>query len=105
MGIFSRFPNTEVSPKGSYSASQTKKAELHAENGGGIDRYYADRLPCRPGQASSAARSLLPMESTMFASENCSKAGCFVEAALPAVGPVVALIWMLSIAAFSCWAM
>jgi hypothetical protein len=44
------------------------------------------------------------MESEMFASENCSKVGCFLEAALPAVAPVVGLIWMLSIAAFSCWA-
>jgi hypothetical protein len=69
-------------------------------------RLLLCRLPvCRPGQASGDRKSLLPMESTMFASENCSKVGCFVEAALPAVGPFVALIWMLSIAALSCWAM
>ena len=37
----------------------------------------------------------------MFASENCTKVGCFLEAALPAL----ALIWMLSIATFSSWAM
>jgi len=40
----------------------------------------------------------------MFASESCSKVGCF-EAALPAIAPAVALVWMLSIAAFSCWEM
>ena len=45
------------------------------------------------------------MEGEMFASENCSKVGCFLEAALPAVAPAVALISMLSIAALSCWAM
>lgn len=41
----------------------------------------------------------------MFASENCSKVGCFLEAASPVIAPVVALIWMLSIAAFSARAM
>jgi hypothetical protein len=41
----------------------------------------------------------------MFASENCSKVGCFLEGALPVVAPAVALIWMLSIAAVSGWAM
>jgi hypothetical protein len=41
----------------------------------------------------------------MFASENCSKVGCVLEGALPIIAPAVALIWMLSIAAFSCWAM
>ena len=41
----------------------------------------------------------------MFASESCSKIGCFLEAALPVIGPAVALVWMLSIAAFACWAM
>jgi len=40
----------------------------------------------------------------MFASESCSKVGCFLEAALPVIAPGVALVWMLSIAAFSCWA-
>jgi hypothetical protein len=42
------------------------------------------------------------MESEMFASESCSKVGCLVEAALPAIGPAVALFCMLSIAAFCC---
>ena len=41
----------------------------------------------------------------MVASESCSKVGCFLEAALPAIAPAVALVWMLSIAAFSCWEM
>jgi hypothetical protein len=41
----------------------------------------------------------------MFARENCSKVGCFLEAALPVIAPSVALVWMLSIAAFSFWAM
>jgi hypothetical protein len=45
------------------------------------------------------------MESEMFASEYCTKVGCFLEAALPAIAPAVALIWMLSIAALSSWAM
>jgi hypothetical protein len=45
------------------------------------------------------------MESEMFASESCSKVGCLLEAALPIIAPAVALAWMLSIAAFSCWAM
>jgi hypothetical protein len=45
------------------------------------------------------------MESKMFASENCSKVGCFLEAALPGVASAVALTWMLSIAAFSGWTM
>jgi hypothetical protein len=34
----------------------------------------------------------------MFASENCSKLGCFLEAALPGVAPAFALISMLSFA-------
>jgi hypothetical protein len=38
----------------------------------------------------------------MFASESYSKIGCFLEGVLPAIAPAVALIWMLSIAAFSC---
>ena len=38
----------------------------------------------------------------MFASESCSKVGCLVEVALPAIGPAVALFCMLSIAAFCC---
>jgi hypothetical protein len=42
------------------------------------------------------------MESEMYASENCSKVGCFLEAALPAIAPAVALFWMLSIAVFRC---
>ena len=41
----------------------------------------------------------------MFASENCSRMGCFLEGALPVIGPAVALVWILSIVAFSCWAM
>ena len=41
----------------------------------------------------------------MFAGENCSKIGCFLEAALPVIAPSVALVWMLSIAAISFWAM
>jgi len=41
----------------------------------------------------------------MFASENFSKVGCFLEAALPVIAPAVALVWMLSIVAFSSWAM
>jgi hypothetical protein len=41
----------------------------------------------------------------MFARENCSKVGYFLEAALPVIAPSVALVWMLSIAAFSFWAM
>jgi len=41
----------------------------------------------------------------MFARENCSKVGCFLEAALPLAAPSVALVWMLSIAAFLFWAM
>jgi hypothetical protein len=45
------------------------------------------------------------MESEMFAIENYSKVGCFLEAAMPAIAPAVALISMLSIVAFSCWAM
>jgi hypothetical protein len=36
----------------------------------------------------------------MFASESCSKFGCFLEGALPVIGPTVALVWMFSIAAF-----
>jgi hypothetical protein len=39
----------------------------------------------------------------MFASESCSKFGCVLEAALPVIGPAVALVWMLSIA--DSWAM
>jgi hypothetical protein len=45
------------------------------------------------------------MESEMFASENCSKVGCFLEAAMPAIAPAVALISMISVVAFSCLAM
>jgi hypothetical protein len=37
----------------------------------------------------------------MSASENCSKVGCFLEAALPVIAPTVALIWMLSLVAWS----
>src|ERR1700745_1202282 len=39
-------------------------------------------------------------ESEMLASESCSKVGCFLEAAFPAIAPAVALFWMLSIAVF-----
>jgi hypothetical protein len=35
----------------------------------------------------------------MFAGENCSKVGCFLEAALPLIAPAVALIGMLSLVA------
>ena len=48
---------------------------------------------------------VLLMRVKMFARENCSKVGCFLEAALPVIAPSVALVWMLSIAAFSFWAM
>ena len=41
----------------------------------------------------------------MFASESCSKVGCFLEGALPIIAPAIALVWMLSIAAFSYCAM
>jgi hypothetical protein len=41
----------------------------------------------------------------MFASESCSKVGCFLDAALPIIEPAVALVGMLLIAAFSSWAM
>jgi hypothetical protein len=37
----------------------------------------------------------------MFAGENCSKVGCFLEAALPLIAPAVALIGMLSLVAWS----
>lgn len=55
--------------------------------------------------ASGVGGIIPPMETKMFASESCSKIGCFLEAALPVIGPAVALVWMLSIAASSCWAM
>lgn len=48
---------------------------------------------------------LLPMEGKMFATEHCSKVGCFLEAALPGIAPALALICMLSIAAFASWVM
>jgi hypothetical protein len=42
----------------------------------------------------------------MFASQSFSKVGCLLEAALPVmIGPAVSLVWMLSIAALSCWEM
>ena len=53
----------------------------------------------------SPAGSSRQWRTKMFASESCSKVGCFLEAAMPAIAPAVALIWMLSIVAFSCWAM
>jgi len=53
----------------------------------------------------SLAGSSNQWRTKMFASESCSKVGCFLEAALPVIAPAVALVWMLSIAAFSCWAM
>jgi hypothetical protein len=37
----------------------------------------------------------------MFAGENCSKVGCFLEAALALIAPAVALIGMLSLVAWS----
>ena len=61
--------------------------------------------PAPGGLAETNADDLgnaLTMESEMFASESCSKVGCFLEAALPAIAPAVALFWMLSIAAFCC---
>jgi hypothetical protein len=61
---------------------------------GGLAEANADD----PGNA-------LTMESEMFASENCTKVGCLLEAASPGIAPAVALVWMLSIAAFSSWAM
>jgi hypothetical protein len=44
----------------------------------------------------------LPVESKMFASERCSKIGCFLKAALPIVAPAVALVSMLSILTYAC---
>jgi hypothetical protein len=38
----------------------------------------------------------------MFASERCSKTGCFLEAALPIVAPAAALVSMLSIPTYAC---
>jgi hypothetical protein len=91
-------PQFQHFAKGAYSASRAGEAELHAG-----DRSGLGLLPRRPprlptGQRTAIARSFLPMECTMFASENCSKLGCFLEAALPGVAPAFALIWMLSFA-------
>jgi hypothetical protein len=36
----------------------------------------------------------------MFGREQCSKAGCFLEAMLPVIAPAVALFSMLSLLAF-----
>jgi hypothetical protein len=38
----------------------------------------------------------------MFASERCSKIGCFLEAALPIVAPAVAVVSMLWILTYAC---
>ena len=78
--------------------------ELDAENRGGIDRYQATGPPAG-GSASNYHQILLPMEGKMFATEHCSKVGCFLEAALPGIAPAVALICMLSIAASVSWVM
>jgi hypothetical protein len=56
------------------------------------------RLP----KSDYAAEPSRKWESEMFASESCSKVGCFLEAALPVIAPAVALVSMLSIAAFCC---
>ena len=40
-------------PQGKPPGFPARKADLDAENRGGIDCYYADRPVCRPGQASS----------------------------------------------------
>jgi hypothetical protein len=37
------------------------------------------------------------METTMFEREECSRSGCFLEAALPLIAPAVALFSMLSL--------
>ena len=56
-------------------------------------------------RSANSDRQIVPANGvTMFASENCSKLGCFLEAALPGVAPAFALIWMLSFA-FTSWVM
>ena len=40
-------------PQGKPPGFPARKADLDAENRGGIDCYYADRSVCRPSQASS----------------------------------------------------
>jgi hypothetical protein len=56
------------------------------------------RLP----KSDHAAEPSWKWESEMSASESCSKVGCFLEAALPVIAAAVALVSMLSIAAFCC---
>jgi hypothetical protein len=56
------------------------------------------RLP----KSDHAAEPSWKSESEMFASESCSKVGRFLEAALPVIAPAVAMVSMLSIAAFCC---
>jgi hypothetical protein len=52
--------NFHISPKGSHPTSRPRKAELDAENRGGIDCYYADRPSADRVRRAAISRSLLP---------------------------------------------
>jgi len=81
-------------PRGLAAVTVVRRARLNkAPMGDGC----FDRRPAHPRRSANGVM--------MFARENCSKVGCFLEAALPVIAPSVALVWMLSIAAFSFWAM
>jgi hypothetical protein len=54
-----------------------------------------------PPSESGAAGGDPAWRTKMFARQECSKVGCFLEAALPVVAPAIALLSMLSLAAFS----
>jgi hypothetical protein len=98
-------PHSDITPREAL-ALQPKKAELHVEKRGRIGCCQADHPVCRWVKRVTIGAARQPEgDPKMFARENCSKVGCFLEGALPIIAPTIALVWMLSIAAFSYWAM
>ena len=64
-------------------------------------RSQALTLNSHPSVVTAAEGSSRRWRVIMSTGENCSKVGCFLEAALPVIAPAVALIWMLSLVAWS----
>ena len=98
------FPGSDISPRDAIGVpSPARQISMPRTGAESADTRPPPRLPA--GSASNYHQILPPMEDKMFATEHCSKVGCFLEAAMPGIAPAVALICMLSIAAFASWVM
>ena len=96
------FPGSDISPRDAIGVpSPARQSSMPRTGAESAVTRPPPRLPA--GSASNYHQILPPMEGKMFATEHCSKVGCFLEAALPGIAPAVALICMLSIAASVSW--